>query len=239
LPEFTNKVAIVTGAAGNLGRAVAEKYLAAGARLALLDHNADSLQEKYGEWVGHGRDEVMLVTGDLTDVDSVGQMVGKVTAGFGGIDFLANIAGGFRMGPLLQDTDLASWEHMLALNTRSVFLMCRAAIPIMLAGNGGRIINISARAAIQGKANMGPYCASKAAVITLTESIAAENRHRNILANAILPGTIDTPENRADMPDADFSHWVAPNALADVVVFLSSEASRAISGASIPVYGRS
>jgi NAD(P)-dependent dehydrogenase (short-subunit alcohol dehydrogenase family) len=109
----------------------------------------------------------------------------------------------------------------------------------MLRQGGGRIINVSARAALEGKARMGPYCASKAAVLTLTESLAAEHRLDGINVNCILPGTIDTPQNRAAMPDADFSRWVPPPALADVVVFLASEASRAVTGAAIPVYGKS
>ena len=107
-------------------------------------------------------------------------------------------------------------------------------------GNGGgRIINVSARAAEQGKARMGPYCASKAAVLTLTESLAAENRFDNINVNCILPGTIDTPQNREAMPDANFDHWVPPTALADVILFLASGAARCVTGAAIPVYGQS
>jgi len=104
---------------------------------------------------------------------------------------------------------------------------------------GGRIINVSARAAVQGKGRMGPYCASKAAVLTLTESLAAENRMDNINVNCILPGTIDTPQNRQAMPEAEFSHWVPPQALADVVLFLASDAARCVTGAAIPVYGQS
>jgi NAD(P)-dependent dehydrogenase (short-subunit alcohol dehydrogenase family) len=117
--------------------------------------------------------------------------------------------------------------------------MCHEVIPHMLKTNRGRIINVSARAAREGKAKMGPYCASKAAVITLTESLAAEHKLSDININCILPGTIDTPQNRADMPDANFDHWVPPAALADVVAFLASEQARCITGAAIPVFGKS
>jgi NAD(P)-dependent dehydrogenase (short-subunit alcohol dehydrogenase family) len=103
----------------------------------------------------------------------------------------------------------------------------------------GKVVSVAARAALEGKAKMAAYCVSKAAVITLTQSLAAENRHRNINVNCILPGTIDTPQNRADMPDSDFSKWVAPAALADVILFLCSEAARAVHGAALPVYGES
>lgn len=117
--------------------------------------------------------------------------------------------------------------------------MARAVIPHMLTQGSGRIVSVSARAAREGKAKMGPYCASKAAVITLTETLAAEHKHTGINSNCILPGTIDTPQNRADMPDADYSKWVPPEALADVVVFLASDAARCVTGAAIPVYGQS
>jgi NAD(P)-dependent dehydrogenase (short-subunit alcohol dehydrogenase family) len=128
---------------------------------------------------------------------------------------------------------------MMDLNARSVFHTCRAVVPHMVRQGSGRIVNVSARAALEGKARMGPYCASKAAVLTLTESLAAEHKLDGVNVNCILPGTIDTPQNRAAMPDADHSRWVAPAALADVIVFLASEASRTVTGAAIPVYGQS
>jgi NAD(P)-dependent dehydrogenase (short-subunit alcohol dehydrogenase family) len=127
----------------------------------------------------------------------------------------------------------------MGLNLRSVFNMCRAVVPVMLDQGGGRIVNVSARAALEGKAAMGPYCASKAGVITLTETLAAENKHNGINVNCILPGTVDTPQNRAAMPDQDHDTWVPPEALADVIVFLASNAARCVTGAAIPVYGRS
>jgi NAD(P)-dependent dehydrogenase (short-subunit alcohol dehydrogenase family) len=143
------------------------------------------------------------------------------------------------MGPLLQNTEDKDWDFMMNLNLRSVFNTCRSVLPHMLDHGGGRVINVSARAAEKGKGRMGPYCASKAAVITLTESLAAENKFDNINVNCILPGTIDTPENRKDMPDADFSKWVPTAALADVVMFLASDAARCVTGAAVPVYGQS
>ena len=143
------------------------------------------------------------------------------------------------MGPPLHETSDADWDFMLDLNLRTVFNTCRAVIPRMLAGAHGRIVNIAARAADAPKARMAPYNISKAGVITLTESLAAEHRDDGITVNCILPGTIDTPANRADMPDADHARWVAPADLASVIAFLLSDAARAINGAAIPVYGRS
>ncbi len=229
--NLQNKIVLITGAAGNLGRAAAEAFACQGATLALADYSADGLD--------HIQADGLKVRVDLTEEKSVQAMVDQAIVGCGRIDVLANIAGGFVMGPMLHETDAKDWEFMMNLNARSVFYSCKAVIPHMLKQAGGRVINVSARAANQVKGRMGPYCASKAAVLTLTESLAAEHRHNNINVNCILPGTIDTPQNRADMPDADFDQWVPPPALADVIVFLASDAARCVTGAAIPVYGRS
>jgi len=237
MAEFDGKVVVITGAAGNLGAAVATAFAELGARLVLIDRSKQRL--------GELRDALdlssatLLLSADLTAAESVSAAVAQTVAECGGIDVLANIAGGFAMGPPLHETPDADWDLMMALNARSVFNTCRAVIPHLLQRGGGRIINVSARAALEGKARMGPYCASKAAVLTLTESLAAEHRLDGITVNCILPGTIDTPQNRASMPDADHSRWVPPAALADVVVFLASSAARAVTGAAIPVYGQS
>lgn len=229
--EFESKVVLVTGAAGNLGKAAASAYIEQGATLVLADFSEDGLSAV--EVPG------LRVQVDLTDEDSVQQMMQQAVAAYGRIDVLANIAGGFTMGPMLHETSAKDWEHMMNLNVRSVFYASKAVVQQMLEQGGGCIISVSARAAQSGKGKMGPYCASKAAVITLTESLAAEHKHNNINVNCILPGTIDTPQNRADMPDANFDYWVSPAALADVIVFLSSHAARCITGAAIPVYGQS
>jgi NAD(P)-dependent dehydrogenase (short-subunit alcohol dehydrogenase family) len=237
MSEFEGKVILVTGAAGNIGTAVAQAFAERGASLALLDRDEDRLEGLRERLPGAGRHRCETV--NLLDRADVAGAVGRIHDAYGRIDCVANIAGGFTMGPPLHETSSGDWDLMMDLNARSVFHTCAAAVPLLLAGGGGRIVNVSARAALEGKAAMGPYCASKAAVITLTETLAAEHKHANINANCILPGTVDTPQNREAMPDADHDTWVAPAALADVVVFLASEASRAVSGAAIPVYGRS
>lgn len=233
MSELTGKVAIVTGAAGNLGRAVCQTFAARGANIALLGRHAATL-----EAARPGLGESAAFPVDLVDPRGLEQTVAAVRARFGRIDILANIAGGFAMGPPLHQTSDQDWDRMMDLNARSVFNACRAVIPHLLAAGGGRIVNIAARAALKGQGHMAPYCAAKAVVIRLTESLADEHRDDAINVNCILPGTLDTPENRAAMPDADHSRWVGTDALADVVLFLVSDASRAISGAAIPVYGR-
>lgn len=235
--EFRNAVIVITGAAGNLGHAVAQAFAAEGSHLALLDLNSDGIEETIAAC--RGQASARAFPTNLIEASTINATLEEVLAAFSRIDVLANIAGGFAMGPRIQDTEDRDWDFMMDLNARSVFNTCRRVIPAMLDQGGGRIINVSARAAEQGKGRMGPYCASKAAVLTLTESLAAENKFDNINVNCILPGTIDTPQNRDAMPDADFDKWVPPAALADVVKFLASDAARCITGAAVPVYGQS
>lgn len=227
--SFDGKVCLITGAAGNLGRAVAAAFAAAGASLILMDLHKEHLQSAYGA-EGAGR---KFAPADLRDAQSVARALPAGTR----IDILCNIAGGFRMGQPVHETTDDIWDLMLGLNAKSVINCARAVVPGMLAAGRGKIVNIAALAGLSGKANMGAYTASKSAVIRLTESMAAELRDKGINVNCILPSTIDTPQNRADMPKADPRRWVAPEALADVVLFLASDAARAIHGAAIPVAG--
>jgi NAD(P)-dependent dehydrogenase (short-subunit alcohol dehydrogenase family) len=182
--------------------------------------------------------DCLLLEGvDLTDEDAAQRMVSRVVEQFGWIDVLANTVGGFRAGNPLHETPLDTFEFMLALNARTAFILGRAVVPVMLRQGSGKIIHTAAPAGLQGRKNSAAYSASKAAVIRLTESMAAELKASGINVNCILPGTIDTPQNREAMPQADFSKWVSPEALADVFLFLASDAARAIHGAAVPVLG--
>jgi NAD(P)-dependent dehydrogenase (short-subunit alcohol dehydrogenase family) len=237
MQDLSKKVVVVTGAAGNLGRAVAAAFAARGARLALVDLKPEALDSARAD-LPSGTDSAPFPA-NLLHPTAVSAMADAVAAHFGRIDALANLAGGFAMGPPLHETPDGDWDFMLDLNLRSVFHCCRAVVPHLLASGGGRIINVSARAAVRGIGHMGPYCAAKAAVITLTESLADELKDFGINVNCVMPGTLDTPQNRTAMPDQDPGRWVPLPALADVIVFLASDAARAIAGAAIPVYGRS
>jgi NAD(P)-dependent dehydrogenase (short-subunit alcohol dehydrogenase family) len=226
---FEARTCLITGAAGNLGRAVARAFAAQGASLILMDHRDESLRSAFGSEEKGKR----FARADLRDAQSVARALPAGTR----IDILCNIAGGFRMGQPVHETPEDTWDLMLGLNAKSVINCARAVVPGMLAAGYGKIINIAAVAGLAGKANMGPYSASKSAVIRLTESMSAELRDEGINVNCILPSIIDTPQNRADMPKADPRRWVAPEALAEVVLFLASDSARAIHGAAIPVTG--
>ena len=233
--DFNMQTVLITGASGNLGRAVAHAFARQDANLVLLDRKMESLESVFGP---AGTQRLYLPT-DLLDPKQVQTAVTAAVAQFGRIDILCNIAGGFRMGSLVHETSDADWDFLIDINARSMLQMVRAVVPGMLAGGSGKIINVGANAAQKGIAQMGAYCASKDAVIRLTEAMAAELRQSNINVNCVLPSIIDTPENRSAMPAADASRWVAPEALADVITFLASDAARAIYGASIPVTGQS
>lgn len=235
--QLNDQTVLVTGAAGNLGRAVCTALASEGAKIAMLDISSEALVKARSALPDAAETE--LFPGDLLSSDAIERIVAAVKGRFGRIDVLANVAGGFAMGPPLHETDDATWDRMLDLNLRSVFHCCRAVVPVMLEQGRGSIVNVSARAALAAKGHMGPYCAAKAGVVALTESLAQEHKQAGIRVNAILPGTVDTPENRAAMPDQDHSRWVPPSALADVMVFLASDAAGCVTGAAVPVYGRS
>ncbi len=229
--NFDNQCVIVTGASGNLGAAVARAFVAHGANVVLVDRSREHMA--HAGFVDTTR-HLISVT-DLLDQTQVTKMVHAAVAKFGGIQVLCNIAGGFRMGEAVHETSDANWDFLFDINARTLLHASRSVVPQMLKQKTGKIINVGAFGAQKGGAQMGAYAASKASVMRLTESMAAELRERGINVNAVLPTIIDTPQNRNDMPNADPAKWVAPEALADVVMFLASDAARAVHGALVPV----
>ncbi|CAN5454325.1 SDR family oxidoreductase [soil metagenome] len=232
--NFTDQVVMVTGASGNLGSAVAQAFSALGAQLVLVERHVDTLQGVLAADGAAGAAPLLLAA-DLLDPVQVDGAVGAAIARFGRIDVLCNLAGGFRMGEAVHETSASTWDFLFDLNARTVVHTAKAVVPHMLKQGGGRIVNVGAFAAQKGAAQMGAYIASKSAVIRLTESMAAELREKGINVNCVLPTIIDTPENRAAMPDADPARWVAPDDLANAIVFLASTQARAIHGAALPV----
>jgi len=226
---------IVTGGAGALGNAVVNHFLAQGDKVAVLDISDEVLNAVYPD----PNESLVLIACNLTERESAVSAIRTAAEQLGGINVLCNIAGGFLMGDTVHETSDETWDFLFNLNTRSVLNTAAAVVPIMLAGGGGKVVNVAARAALGGAALMGAYTASKAAVMRLTESMAQELREQRINVNAVMPSLIDTPRNRADMPDADFSRWVSPDDIAAVVGFLASDAAAAVHGACIPVDGLS
>jgi NAD(P)-dependent dehydrogenase (short-subunit alcohol dehydrogenase family) len=223
---------IVTGAFGALGRAVGAAFAQRGARVAAVDLASappEGLTERLGER------PVILGGCDLSDPDGARRAVETSVAQLGGLDALINVAGGFAW-QTLADGDAATWERLYALNVGTCANMCRSATPHLIK-SGGRIVNVGAGGAVKAAAGMGPYAAAKGGVHRLTEALAEELKGK-VTVNAVLPSIIDTPPNRRDMPKADFSTWVSPDGLAEVIVFLASDAAREITGALVPVNGR-
>ncbi len=235
--HLAGKVVIVTGSVGNLGMATAQGLQEAGARTVLVDRSEDRLRENYPDLID-SPDHHFAGGVDLANPDSLARMVESVCDRFGRIDALVTTVGGYRGGKPVHETDLADWDFLFGVNLRTTLLCCRAVIPQMLRQGRGNIVTVASRDGLTGSAGYSAYSASKSAVLRLTESMAAELKNSNINVNCILPGTIDTPQNRKAIPHGDFSKWVAPEALADVILFLVSDAARAIQGAALPVYGR-
>ncbi|MDZ4375637.1 MAG: SDR family NAD(P)-dependent oxidoreductase [Phenylobacterium sp.] len=229
---MTARTIAITGAFGVLGQAVAKAAASQGARLALIDFAATA---PAGLPAG---DSVLVLPGvDLTDAGQAGAAMDAVAERFGGLDALLNIAGGFTW-QTLQDGAIDQWPAMYRLNVLTAANACRAAVPHLRRSAAGRIVNVGSAAALKAGMGMGAYAAAKAGVHSLTQALAEELKADNVTVNAVLPSIIDTPTNRADMPDADPSTWVSPQDLAAVMLFLAGEASVAVTGALIPVTGR-
>ena len=218
--RFDGLSVTVTGAAGALGTSVAQAFMDEGANVSGID-------------VVDAQTPFRLYQADLIDPQDARRVVAEI----GRVDVLANIAGGFTMGDTVETTSDETWDFMYNLNARTVFNTVRAVVPQMIERQRGKIVNIGALNALSGVGRMAAYSASKSVVIRLTESLADELKAKNVNVNCVLPSIIDTPRNREDMPKANFSAWVTPQAMAKVVLFLASTDADPIHGASLPVTG--
>jgi NAD(P)-dependent dehydrogenase (short-subunit alcohol dehydrogenase family) len=235
---LAGKSAIVTGGTGALGGEVVRALLEAGATVTVpyrREGELEALRARLGLAAEAPLDGTLV---DLTDEQAVTACYAAVAAQYGGIAILVNVAGGFDGGKPVHEAGWAIWQRQLDLNLKTTVLSCAAATPHMIAGGGGAIINVGTRTATQPGANLAAYAAAKRAVLQLTEALAVELQDHAITVNSVLPSVIDTPANRAAMPQADHGAWVAPAAIARVVLFLAGPDARIISGAHIPVYGK-
>jgi NAD(P)-dependent dehydrogenase (short-subunit alcohol dehydrogenase family) len=222
------KIIVITGALGALGKVVADVAQSRGARVAGIDHAPSQLPAT--------AERIEIGGVDLSDAAQAQTAIEAAAKHFGRLDALVNIAGGFAF-ETVGDGDIKTWHRMHALNVLTALNASHAALPHLAASKAGRIVNIGAMGALQAGAGMGPYAASKAGVHRLTEALANEWRGK-LTVNAVLPSIIDTKANRADMPKADFAKWVTPQELAEVILFLVSDAASGVTGALIPVSGR-
>lgn len=229
--SLLDKRVVVTGGFGVLGSSLGKFLLARGARVVLLDRSEAPAA------LPDTQNLLCLSGVDLTSTDSADAAFRQAAEQWGGLDALVNVAGGFAW-ETVEDGSLATWDRLYQMNVRTAVVSSRSALPHLLASRGGRIVNIGALASVKAATGMGAYAASKAGVARLTEALAEELKDRGVTVNAVLPSIIDTPTNRADMPDADSSRWVTPDALAAVVAFLLSDDAAAVTGALLPVSGR-
>ena len=224
------KVVLVTGANGGLGTYVTQAFLDAGATV--IGTSRKIQQSDFNS------PNFTAVAAEISTRESARTLVDQVVGRFGKLDVLAHTIGGFAGGQSIADTDDATFQRMLDLNLNSTFHILRAALPPLRKAGGGRVIAIGSRAALEPGAGVGAYSASKAAMVSLIRTVALENKDAGVTANAILPGTMDTPANRKAMPNADVSKWVQPASVAGLVVWLASEAGKDVNGSVIPVYGK-
>lgn len=237
--NFHDKIVLVTGGTGGLGREVTMAFLEAGASVEVTyvvpeEYAAlTSAAERIGASPPAGANV------DVTDEQAAGKFVSGLVVKHGRLDIVVNTIGGYAGGTSVWDSDLRTYDKMLNLNLRAGFVLARAVVPQMIRQNRGWIVNIASKAAFDHAAGGSLYAASKAAALALMDSLAADVKPYNINVNSILPSIIDTAANRKAMPNADFSKWPKPQEIAQVILFLCSEEARVIHGAAIPVYGRS
>jgi len=230
MQALNGKVTLIAGATGGLGAAVTEAFLAAGAKVVGVSRSI-----RAGDFP---HPEFSAIPAELTSGDAARQVAAGVVARFGRIDVLVHVMGGFAGGRSVAETDDAAFEKMLDLNYRAAFFVVRAVLPQMRLQGSGRILAVASRQAAEPAPMVGAYSASKAALVSLVRTIALENKDRSITANTVLPGTMDTPGNRAGDPQADRSQWVQPSEVAALLLHLASDAAAEITGAAIPIYGK-
>ena len=223
------RIVLVTGANGGLGTQLTRAFLDVGATVIGTSRNIQKSDFASANFTA--------LPADLSSLSAGKQLIETISSRFARLDVLAHTVGGFAGGQAVADTEDATFRDMFDVNVHSFLNILRASIPILRRSGNGRIVAVGSRAALEPGAGVGAYSASKAAMVSLVKTVAAENRDTGLTANAILPGTIDTPANRKAMPHADFSKWVPPAHIASLAIWLASDAARDVNGAAIPIYG--
>ncbi|BFG77901.1 SDR family oxidoreductase [Paraburkholderia terrae] len=225
-------IVAITGAFGNLGLVTAQVLAERGAKVALIGRG------KAPANLPASLAQACVASGvDLAERDAAQRAVDSIASQLGGLNALVNVAGGFSW-ETVADGSADTWERMFDVNVKTTVNATKASLHHLTKTMGGRIVNIGAMAGLKAAMGMGAYAASKAGVMRLTEALAEELKDKGATVNAILPSIIDTPQNRADMPDADFTGWVTPEQIGGVIAFLLSKEAQCVTGALIPVAGR-
>jgi NAD(P)-dependent dehydrogenase (short-subunit alcohol dehydrogenase family) len=224
-----NKLVLITGAKGGLGSFITQAFLATGATVVGASRSISAEDFRQTNFVP--------LPSDFTKVPSANDAVQSVVSRFGGLDVLVHVMGGFAGGKAVAETDDATWEQMRDLNLTSAFYALRAAIPYLRKSGNGRIVAIGSQSAVEPHPGLGAYVSFKSALTMLIRTVALENKDAGLTANVVLPGTMDTPANRKSMPDADFSKWVQPRDVANLVLWLSDERARHVTGVAVPIEG--
>lgn len=235
--RFQDRVALIAGGTGALGRAVSSAFVGEGARVVVTYRQ----QSEFDAFISQSKGNAHSVAGvmvDATDPAGVARMIEGVLGNWGALDILVNTIGGYHGGKRIWEEDLSSYEQMMSLNLKAGFVLARAVIPPMIRQARGWIVNVASRAAYGKSPGAALYAASKAGALALFDSLAAEVKSYPISVNSVVPSIFDTPANRQAMPAADYSSWPKPEEIADVILFLCSPQGRVIHGAAIPVYGR-
>jgi NAD(P)-dependent dehydrogenase (short-subunit alcohol dehydrogenase family) len=236
MEPMKNKIVVVSGAAGILGRAVVKAFLNLGASVCAIDRREGRISALALD-VDVPGNLTIFDNFDLADRKAVPELMNAVHSRVGKTDIIINTVGGYTSGERVFEISEATWQKMMNLNVMPFLNLCRAFVPDLIASGKGKVVSVGAGAALKGGAKAGAYAATKAALLRLTESMAAELFPNGIQVNCVLPGTIDTPDNREEMPKADFSKWVAPEKIAEVIIFLASPDADAITGSAIPAFG--
>ncbi len=234
-----NRVAVITGGTGALGRAVSECFLEEGGRVAvpwIVEAEVPMFNDRMANRFASS--DIFLSKVDLGDEQQVARFVDETVRKMSRIDILINLVGGFWGGKTIADTSIAEWQSMFDLNLKPTFLCCRAIVPVMQKNKYGRIVSVSSRTGLLGAGEFAAYAIAKGAIKTFTASLAEEVLNDNVLVNAIAPSTIDTEANRKAMPNAKHENWVKPEHIARTIAYLCSEQNQITSGAVVPVYGR-
>ena len=231
--DFSNRTVLVTGGTRALGRAITSAFIRCNAEVI----SSYVVEKEIEQLKTETRSAVQLIKADVTKEEEVKRLVSNIISKYGHIHILANVVGGYFGGKSVSELDEKEWDLMITMNLKSAFLISKHVIPQMILSKYGRAVHVSSRTGLRSTGYDSAYAASKSGLIRLVESLAEETKESNINVNCIMPSMLDTEANRKAMPTADFSKWVKPEDLANVVLFLCSEDARVITGAAIPTYG--